>query len=282
MSGLYDRLAEQNPAEWGPASYLGKYSLQFQQDFEKTYSQVVIKEAPFTRDTLTLLEHLRPLALYFSQFILDGTRLDFYSQLLSVLMRSGKLQRSVFGSLNFDSLLEQAAVALGLRVDYRCNEIDHDVIRVAKVHGACTFVTRELSQHQQAMLAAPGAQFEDRVNFLSPIHLQETLREKFRLGCLPIISEISPQKENLFAPRTIRQIRWKWQEALSGAAFAAVIGVSYNQYDNHIVEAIAKLAVPIFYIGGNRDFENWHALNGHFEHIAETLEGGLTPLLDKF
>jgi hypothetical protein len=69
---------------------------------------------------------------------------------------------------------------------------------------------------------------------------------------------------------------------LSGAAFAAVIGVSYNQYDSHIVETIAKLAAPIFYIGANRDFENWHALNSHFEHIAETFEGGFEPLLGKF
>jgi hypothetical protein len=65
MSELYDRLAEQYPAEWGPASFPGKYSPQFQQDFEKTYSEVVIKEAP--RDTLTLLELLRPLALYFCE-----------------------------------------------------------------------------------------------------------------------------------------------------------------------------------------------------------------------
>ena len=48
MSELYERLAEQHPAEWGPASDPGKYSSQFRQDFEKTYSEVVIKEAPFT------------------------------------------------------------------------------------------------------------------------------------------------------------------------------------------------------------------------------------------
>jgi len=198
-----------------------------------------------------------------------------------VLKSSGKIQQSVFGSLNFDSLLEQAAVGLGLRVDYRCNEIGDDVIRVAKVHGACAFITRELSRHQRAMLAAAGAQFEDRVNFLSPVQLEETLREKFRLGCLPIISEISRQKENLFAPRTIWEIRWKWQEAFSGAALAAVIGVSYNQYDSHIVDVIAKLAIPVLYIGGKRDFEKWHALNNHFEHIAETFEDGFEPLLGK-
>ena len=221
------------------------------------------------------------MALYFSQFILDGAQSDRYSRLLSVLKSSGKIQQSVFGSLNFDSLLEQAAVALGLRVDYRCNEIGDDVIRVAKVHGACAFITRELSRHQRAMLAAAGAQFEDRVNFLSPVKLEETLREKFKLGCLPIISEISPQKENLFAPRTIWEIRWKWQEAFSGAALAAVIGVSYNQYDSHIVDVIAKLAIPVLYIGGKRDFEKWHALNNHFEHIAETFEDGFEPLLGK-
>src|SRR5205823_3753445 len=102
---------------------------------------------------------------------------------------------------------------------------------------------------EQSILAAPSVQFEGRVNFLSPLNLERSLRDKFNLGCLPIISQISPRKESLFAPRTILEIRSKWNRALSDAKFLAIIGVSPNQHDNHIVESIERLAVPIFYIG---------------------------------
>jgi len=89
MNELYDRLAKQFPQDWGSGSPLHAHSAQFRQNFEETYFKEVIKEAPFTQDTLTLLEHLRPLALYFSQFIIDSTGLDLYSKPLSSLASTG-------------------------------------------------------------------------------------------------------------------------------------------------------------------------------------------------
>src|SRR6266850_95352 len=97
MRELYDELAKYDPTEWGPTRPLSEYADRFRKDFEATFSEVVLRipkddTAPrVTLDSLTMLELQRPLALYFSQFSLDSSKLDYYSKLLASLHAAGRI-----------------------------------------------------------------------------------------------------------------------------------------------------------------------------------------------
>jgi len=164
MCELYDELAIFFQKEWESGGLFGIYANQFRKDFEQhadrfrknfeqTFTEVVLKntsEYALPGPALSLLESQRPLALYFSRFVPDRTRMDYYTKLLDALGRSGNIPHTVFGSLNYDCLFEQAARNLNLRIDYECgNGVDD--IRVAKIHGSSNFIA-QIDQRIMAML----------------------------------------------------------------------------------------------------------------------------------
>lgn len=284
MCELYNKLAEDIPEQWGPESPLASYAEQFRKDFETTFSEVILGRAPFTRDSLSLLERQRPLALYFSRFILDSSGIDYYSLLLRSLKEQERIHHSFFGALNYDCLFEQAADKLGLHVDYSCGETRPGAIRVAKIHGSCNFITQGIFQNQRAQMATPGVHYEVKVTFLPPIDVELTLKDKFSSvepEYFPVMSQISAEKQHLVAPMEIQDIRNRWHEGVINAAVVVVIGVSYNINDSHILKTMEKVSVPILYIGGGEYFEKWRGTNQRFEYIHNTFEQGFKLLLSR-
>ena len=118
MHQLFDELARAFPREWGPGSTYEKYSDQFRKNFEQTFTEVVLGNDFQPSPALTLLEGQRPLALYFSRFVLNNTGADCYSKLLASLGAAGKISHAVFGSLNYECLFEQAAHDLLRMINY--------------------------------------------------------------------------------------------------------------------------------------------------------------------
>lgn len=51
----------------------------------------------------TVIEVQRPLAVYFSEFRIDGTRKDLYTRLLNYFERSNLIEACLFSSLNYDA-----------------------------------------------------------------------------------------------------------------------------------------------------------------------------------
>src|SRR5439155_25174237 len=124
MCELYDELMMFFQKERGLRSFFvdqimkafEQYPDQFRNNFEQTFTKVILKttnEYALSAPALSLLEAQRPLALYFSRFVLAPTRMDYYSKLLDALDRSGNIPHTVFGSLNYDCLFEQAASHFG-------------------------------------------------------------------------------------------------------------------------------------------------------------------------
>lgn len=285
MQHLYEELARSFPEKWGPGSSMDKHEEKFRQNFEEAFAEIVLRVGKdnfgplITPPSLSILEAQCPLALYFSRFVLDSSGLDCYSKLLSRLKDSGKIPHCLFGSINYDCLFEQAALKLGLWSDYDC--IHGESAQVAKLHGSCNFITTELSG-QRHMLAGQGVHYEVQLNFLPVVNLEATLRCKIsgiQPAHLPVMSQVSPGKEDVLAPRRILEIRQKWAIAVSAAATVVIIGVSYNQNDTHIVEAIRKAPAKLLYIGDDESFKAWKAVNGNTEYISETFEKGFNLLL---
>ena len=284
MRELYDEMARAFPHEWGAGSPLEKYRDQFRNDFEQTFTEAVLgitKDFGLPGTSLSLLEKLSPLALYFSRFVLDPTATDYYSKLLVALRNSGNIPRTVFGSLNYECLFEQAAQNLGLALDYEWDDAKLDRVCVAKLHGSCNFI-RHLSQIERALLASTAVQVEVPLSILPVRGLEKALSEKLSAWeCLPIMSQVSHYKEQLLAPATIQRMRNGWNAAVHRAKFVAIIGVSFNCYDRHIIEPIQNASGTVLYIGDQASFKMWHAANKHTELIAEKLEGGLHLLLNQ-
>jgi hypothetical protein len=273
MRCLYVELVKYDPQEWGR---LSAYADRFRGDFEATFCEEVLeigKYGPARADTLTLLQKQRSLACYFSQFLLDTSSMDYYSKLLASLNAAGLIPDCFFASLNYDYLFEQAGRRLGLPVDYLCSESKS--IRVAKLHGSCNFTTK-ISRSDRAQLASPGLHYE--IHF--EIDFAETLKGKLsNHDYLPVMSQVSPKKEDFLAPAKIQEMRNAWARALSSASYLAVIGVSYNQNDTHVIEPIRNTEAKIGYIGGEDNFKKWKAENKNFDHVGKKFEEDFNKII---
>ena len=290
MAELYDRLARDFPQEWGQSSSLAQYADKFRSDFETTFMEEVLRHRLWFDDppTLNLLEVLRPVAKHCARYRLEPGGDNLYSQLLRDLQDTSAIERTTFGSLNYDTLLEQAAIQMAYGVDWLVDEATDmlqpngaalsprpNAIRVAKLHGSSNFVTR-LDGASRAIAASPGVMIETAITTLSPGELAVpgvALRTFGQDGYWPVISQLSPDKKQLLAPSQLLQIRSIWSRAVRAAASVIIIGVSPRQYDRHVWGPIQATRASMSYIGGERDFATWSSLNPEqWRHIAHKWE----------
>jgi flavin-binding protein dodecin len=262
---------------------LEQHADQFKKNFEHAYTEFVLKnttEYALPDPALSLLEGQKPLALYFSRFVLDRTRMDYYSKLLDALDRTGNIPHTIFGSLNYDCLFEQAARILDLSIDYECgNGVDD--IRVDKIHGSSNFIA-EIDQRIMAMLASTNVHVEVQVSFLSVENLEKELSEKLLSGRtvnLPVMSQVSHYKEQALATGKIQRMRNGWNAGVHDAKKIAIIGVSFNSYDQHIIEQIKNASGTVLYIGDKESFKKWQAVNRSARCLGRRLEDGFDALL---
>ena len=205
--------------------------------------------------------------------------MDYYSKLLNALGRAGNIPHTVFGLLNYECLFEQAATRiLNLPVDYWGAD---DGVRVAKLHGSSNFIA-QIGQIERALLASTPVQVELRVITLPVENLEKELGDKLlggRIEYLPIMSQVSHYKELLLAPAAIQQMRKRWNDGVHDAKKIAIIGVSFNSYDQHIIEQIENASGTVLYIGDEESFKKWQAVNSSAQCLGRRLEDGFDALL---
>jgi hypothetical protein len=279
---LYAELGESSPKQWGPGTVFAAHSEAFRHNFEETFAKIVLGESNFDGPriwpSLNILEAQCPIAMYFSQFTLEPGGLDCYSKLLVSLRSAGRLFDCLFSSLNYDCLLEQAAVHIGIEVDYSCTQ--NQALRVVKLHGSSNLITERISDQTRALLAAQGTRVELHSFFVYPTttNLQEL---KWKLGGpepahFAVMSQISPQKEHFVAPVFMQQIWNQWTAAVLDARTIAIVGVKYNANDRHVVDPIRHSRAKVLYIGDGESALSWNA-----EHLACTFEDGLGSLIER-
>jgi hypothetical protein len=287
MRDLYDELARDFPKQWGPGSPLENYRDRFNADFEQTYTEIVLQttsEYALPGPSLLLLEGpQRILASYFSRFVLGPSGTDYYSKLLEAFRRSGNLPQTVFGSLNYECLFEQAAENLSLHVNYDGPDFRADTVHVSKLHGSCNFIAY-IDQTAKALLAGTMTSLEAGFDIFPPRNVDKILAENFArpMDCyLPVMSLVSHYKFLPLGPMRIQQMRNSWNAGTQHAEYIPIVGVSFNRYDHHIIEQIENAPGRVLYVGGKGDFDKWHAISKRAEHIAEKLENGFDDLLTR-
>jgi hypothetical protein len=140
----------------------------------------------------------------------------------------------------------------------------------------------QIGQIERALLASTPVQVELPVITLAVKDLERDLGEKLlggRIGYLPIMSQVSHYKELLLAPAAIQQMRNEWNAGVHDAKVIAIIGVSFNSYDQHIIEQIENASRTVLYIGDEESFKKWQAVNRHLHHVERRFEDGFHELL---
>jgi len=279
-SDLYDKLASQFPDSWGPRGRIGQmYADGLRRDFEAT----VFNEVCMREPAINVLEWNRDMAHFFAQFTLDGTGCDLYTRLLDFLQTSDNLANTSFTSLNYDCLLEQAATARGMNVVY-CGPHDGGAdVRILKIHGSCHFITEDLSRLTY-LLTNSGSGLECGFEILSTRNLRQTLQSKFlsqRSGFYPVFSLYAFGKNTPVATVKIQEIRNAWLEEAEHATHLIVIGVRCNRDDHHITDGLKGTdARRILYVGGTKDFADWHSLNPYCQHLGERFDQSFDAICD--
>jgi len=278
---LYDALAVHYPREWGSESHLGKmWGTQFRADFERTLSEQVVPQV----SSLTLLEWHRRVAEFFARYRLEEGGLDMYSQLLLALQTKGLLARVMVGSLNYDCLLEQAMLGLGLTADYMLDDLaPQGSIPLAKIHGSCNFITGDLFSYRAYITNANASSIECEFIALPTQDLEGRLRVRFssyKPAFFPVLGLYSPDKPSMVAPGKLQDLRNTLTEGINRATAVVLIGLRPNPRDPHLWEPIAQsCASKIAYVGGERDYEALKKLQGKTVHLAATFEDGVAPVL---
>ena len=290
MNELFDKLAATYPDEWGDSSRLNEYAGQFRCDFEEAFNEYVLKNSanwpPNAVPTLDMLELQRRLALYFSKFRLELPKENLYTRLLEHLRLANILDSSFFATINYECLIERAARFLGLHINYCQDWSEEHVIRIAKLHGSCNFIT-SVDPYLRAALSGGGVHSSATREILEPTNkLHEALAAKFRDGSssrsnsyYPIMNQISPAKEEYLFSQDTQNARIEWEEAVKDAKTVVVIGVRYNADDGHIVNPLVVTNGRILYVGDRKSFEKWHTLNEGFIHVGETFAESFDALM---
>jgi hypothetical protein len=74
-------------------------------------------------------------------------------------------------------------------------------------------------------------------------------------------------------------MRNEWNAGVHHAKFIAIIGVSFNSYDQHIIEQIKNALGTVLYIGDEASFKMWQVVNKGAQWLGERLEDGFDKLL---
>ena len=223
---LYDALATQYPSEWGSESDLGKkWAAQLREDFERTMFEEVLPKVP----SLSLIEWHRSVATFFAKYGLDGSGRDNYSLLLSEFRTRDLLGGVTLGTLNYDCLLEQAMLKLGLPADYMLDNLPpKGSIPLAKIHGSCNFITPDLVSMRPYMTNANASSIECSFTALPAYDLEARLRERFSThepAFFPVLGLYSPDKPSIVAPTKLQSLRNILSKRIMRAAAIVLIGL---------------------------------------------------------
>ncbi len=168
------------------------------------------------------------------------------------------LDTTVFASLNYDTLFEQAVEGLPLAVDYgfgrRPNGGNH--VTVLKLHGSSNF----FPQVPDGVFLEGTVSIDNRgliggrILHVPPKESRRRYRSRNQVECTPAMSLITPGKPMPVGEDDIAELRQRWQTWLSETDLIILIGVRPVPTDEHIWGPIVQSRADVWYIGGNPEW----------------------------
>lgn len=261
----------------------------FENDFEEGMAKLYGLGIGADPRSHAVAPYLCDMARYFATFR-PGTG-NAYSRLASALGAAGKLDGTVFSTLNYDCLLEQCLQALGKQVVYFEDRASAGVSATCwKIHGSCNFIPeQEIKMVGIAMgfdhlfgskLKATGLDDVDRY-----CTSQDDAPSAFHSPFVPTMVAVMPGKPVPFANPTISDLQRIWTRSVGAVDVVALVGVRPNPNDDHIWGPIASTAAKVVAVGGPdgyREFDTWrNAYRGGrpFEYLGDGFDQTVDALV---
>jgi hypothetical protein len=207
--------------------------------------------------------------------------------LLAALIEHELVDDVLFGSLNYETIFEQAMGRAGLAVHYGIEGWDGlgmnsaPPATVVKPHGSCNWV-RPI--HTRAKMSGnSGADvIGGPLHILNPVELEQAWEDG--IGPSPVMSLYAPDKPSPNCPSHIDAQRDTLWNTIERAAAVVVIGASLRIEDYDVFEGIARSEAPVFYVGGKSEpppgFRQ--ARNGRpFERLGSDFLTSIPAIVDR-
>lgn len=274
--GLYRWLREQCPGTWRAI----KGALH--ERFEKDGFEVGMYEA-WTNYSEQTQNMLIDMARAFARFKLPADGSDLYTSLLRGLVANRLLDRTVFSSLNYECLLEQAGGTLGLPVGYWSTGRPVNALVILKPHGSCNLLPDTgTNVFHNIRITTAGGSSQYFAGPVKPVPLDEI--ERLTHNSLPpAMSLYAPGKHTPVALDWVNKVRDEWRDVAVGCQTIAIIGVRPIWADAHLWEPVIESKARVLYIGGTADHATLvKKLTRDVEHVGRTFVEGIRPLNERF
>jgi len=269
---LFPKLAATFPETWGclPEDVVA--------DFHSGDSGFENGMAALREEAVHTQAALIDMGRFFASFrLLPGT--NRYLAIVKFLQSLGPNVEFSFGSLNYETCLEQSLGRAGLGVLYWEQAPESDrarLVRVTKPHGSSNFVVdTDTNTFVNVRIVGGGSYVVGaRLKFV-PLHDVAKATES---GFPPAMSLYAPGKPNLVCPEAVERLRGEWEVAVGAADVVVVIGARpMLESDPHIWRPIENSRAPIALIGSDYDPLK-QAVRDRLHVIGDTFAAGLDPL----
>jgi hypothetical protein len=207
----------------------------------------------------------------------DGT--DFYTLLITGLIANRLIDETVFASLNYECILEQAGERLGLTVGYGSRGRPAKALVVLKPHGSCNLVPdtgTNVFQNIRIVGAGGSSQYFAGPVKAVPLHDIEQLTHG---SFPPAMSLYAPGKHTPVALDWVNRVREEWRILAVGCQTIAIIGVRPIWADAHLWEPVIESKARVMYIGAAHDHAQLVTkLDRGVEHVGHTFDEGFELL----
>lgn len=243
---IYAELSRCFPGSWGalPKDIKDTFTEGFEQGMQLLWDRCSSSIAPL----------MRHMTLYLAQFRPDGSLQDLYSRLFAELKDQGVAGGVLYSTLNYECVLELAASARGMTIEYGEGETSADIVRIWKLHGSCNFISANL-QVGGGISFSRGIVFEGG---LRPVDPNDAIQYCLsNTGLYPAMALYMDAKPIQIGQAVVHQIQKRWGEVVRNAKRVLIVGVHPYPQDAHIWGPLAQSQGELAYVGPKQAFENW-------------------------
>lgn len=223
---------------------------------------------------------MKDMAIYFSVFRPDNSKLDLYSQLMTYLVNNNLQNEIILSTLNYECIFDLAISGLGLSVDYFSNTpSSNKKVTFWKLHGSCNFIPRNI-QATRGVQFTRGVIFNAGIQVIQPNQVPSFCRSNTAL--YPAMSIFVRGKPTQISLSSIQSLQGYWANCVAKTDAVAIIGVNPNPLDKHIWDPLTSTNASIYHIGNQTRFNSWgrqFRANKSNIWLADTFKNGFKKLL---
>ena len=241
---LFSVLVGRYPATWGALP--PEISSEFAED-EDNQNKFELGMAALREEGIHTQACLIDMSIYFASFrLLPGV--NRYVALIKCLDRLSDRDSYCFGSLNYETLLEQSLLRVGHSVIYQGDGAGAESpITVLKPHGSCNLVVDPRSN------AFHGNTFQNVGAYIAGAPLKcvdlDEVAASAESGVPSAMSLYAPGKPDLVCPEAVAAMRSEWQDMAASSDLLISIGARPNPADQHIWQPILTSSATVAFVG---------------------------------